>query len=148
MGTQGGINYNLELVPRQVEYPMVLPPSEEAITPFVIHGMECRIGNTSRKSNMLGRTSSRKDMNGGLDVARLRPATKHGSEVGSNKLDVDEKLDPGSMESEYRTSKRKLEAAVEAQAAAQKETEQECHLNVEIGKKARTEKEDWLKAAT
>ncbi|RDX82909.1 hypothetical protein CR513_36245, partial [Mucuna pruriens] len=35
----GAINYNLELEPRQAGYPMVLPPSEEAVTSFVIHGI-------------------------------------------------------------------------------------------------------------
>ncbi|RDY05008.1 hypothetical protein CR513_11193, partial [Mucuna pruriens] len=39
MGIQGGINYNPELVPRQVGYPMILPPPKEAITPFIIYGM-------------------------------------------------------------------------------------------------------------
>ncbi|RDX73411.1 hypothetical protein CR513_46988, partial [Mucuna pruriens] len=35
MGTQGAINYNPELVPRQAGYPMALSPFEESITPFI-----------------------------------------------------------------------------------------------------------------
>ncbi|RDX93867.1 hypothetical protein CR513_23818, partial [Mucuna pruriens] len=40
MGTQGTIYYNLELA----GYPMVLPPSEEAVAPFVIHGIGTQNG--------------------------------------------------------------------------------------------------------
>ncbi|RDX76681.1 hypothetical protein CR513_43303, partial [Mucuna pruriens] len=39
MGTQGAINYNPVLTLRQAGYVMVLPPSEEVITPFVIHDL-------------------------------------------------------------------------------------------------------------
>ncbi|RDX63521.1 hypothetical protein CR513_58046, partial [Mucuna pruriens] len=39
MGTQGAINCNLELTLRQAGYSMVLPPFEEAVTPFIIHGL-------------------------------------------------------------------------------------------------------------
>ncbi|RDX63946.1 hypothetical protein CR513_57558, partial [Mucuna pruriens] len=46
MGTQGAINYNPVLTLRQARYPMVLPSSKEAVTPFAIHGWECNTGNT------------------------------------------------------------------------------------------------------
>ncbi|RDY13545.1 hypothetical protein CR513_01509, partial [Mucuna pruriens] len=39
MGTQGAINCNLELALRQAGYPMILPPSEEAVTPFILHDL-------------------------------------------------------------------------------------------------------------
>ncbi|RDY11798.1 hypothetical protein CR513_03487, partial [Mucuna pruriens] len=49
VGTQGAINYNPTLTLRQAEYPMVLPPSEEAITPFVIHSLGAQHGVHLRK---------------------------------------------------------------------------------------------------
>ncbi|RDX64695.1 hypothetical protein CR513_56727, partial [Mucuna pruriens] len=44
MGTQGGINYNLQVAARQAGYPMVLPPSKEATEPFIIHDMGVQNG--------------------------------------------------------------------------------------------------------
>ncbi|RDX93030.1 hypothetical protein CR513_24763, partial [Mucuna pruriens] len=38
MGTQGAINCNPELTLYQAGYPMVLPPSEEAMMLFILHG--------------------------------------------------------------------------------------------------------------
>ncbi|RDY06372.1 hypothetical protein CR513_09630, partial [Mucuna pruriens] len=40
LGTQGAINYNSELTMRQAGYPIIMPPSEEVMTPFVLHGLE------------------------------------------------------------------------------------------------------------
>ncbi|RDX85171.1 hypothetical protein CR513_33666, partial [Mucuna pruriens] len=44
MDTQGAINYNPELALRQVGYHMVLPPTEEVVTPFIIHGIGAQNG--------------------------------------------------------------------------------------------------------
>ncbi|RDX72485.1 hypothetical protein CR513_48025, partial [Mucuna pruriens] len=49
MGTQGGINYNLELVPRQAGYPMILAPLKEATTPFIIYGMGVQNGDCFKR---------------------------------------------------------------------------------------------------
>ncbi|RDY01268.1 hypothetical protein CR513_15420, partial [Mucuna pruriens] len=49
MSTQGTINCNPELTLRQDRYPMVLPPSEDVITPFVIHGLGVQNGEYLRK---------------------------------------------------------------------------------------------------
>ncbi|RDY10767.1 hypothetical protein CR513_04657, partial [Mucuna pruriens] len=40
LGTQGTINYNPELTVRQAGYPIITPPPEEALTPFVLPGSE------------------------------------------------------------------------------------------------------------
>ncbi|RDX99894.1 hypothetical protein CR513_16992, partial [Mucuna pruriens] len=42
-------NYNPKLLLRQVGYPMVLPPSEEAVTPFFIHGIRTQNGEVLKK---------------------------------------------------------------------------------------------------
>ncbi|RDX95148.1 hypothetical protein CR513_22362, partial [Mucuna pruriens] len=49
MGTQGAINCNPELILKQVRYPMVLPLSKEAFTPFIIHGLRGQNGEYLRK---------------------------------------------------------------------------------------------------
>ncbi|RDX81524.1 hypothetical protein CR513_37773, partial [Mucuna pruriens] len=49
MGTQGAINYNPELTLRQARYLMVLPPSEEAVTPFIIHNLWIQEGEHLRR---------------------------------------------------------------------------------------------------
>ncbi|RDX66106.1 hypothetical protein CR513_55166, partial [Mucuna pruriens] len=48
MGTQGAINYNPKLLPRQAGYPMALPPPEEAISPFIIHDLGIQDGGCHR----------------------------------------------------------------------------------------------------
>ncbi|RDX89118.1 hypothetical protein CR513_29198, partial [Mucuna pruriens] len=49
MGTQGAINCNPELALRQAGYPMVLPLSEEAVTPFIFHDLGAQEGEYLRK---------------------------------------------------------------------------------------------------
>ncbi|RDX82626.1 hypothetical protein CR513_36560, partial [Mucuna pruriens] len=49
MSTQGAINCNPELTLRQVGYPMVLPPSEEAVTPFILHSLGIQEGEHLKK---------------------------------------------------------------------------------------------------
>ncbi|RDX66262.1 hypothetical protein CR513_54989, partial [Mucuna pruriens] len=44
LGTQGVINYNLELVVQQVGYPMIRPPPEEVMTPFMLYGPKAHKG--------------------------------------------------------------------------------------------------------
>ncbi|RDX73293.1 hypothetical protein CR513_47124, partial [Mucuna pruriens] len=39
MGTRGCINYNLVIALRQSGYPIMSPPTKEAITPFLVHNM-------------------------------------------------------------------------------------------------------------
>ncbi|RDX75075.1 hypothetical protein CR513_45087, partial [Mucuna pruriens] len=52
MGTQGAINYNLELLPRQAGYPMALPPPKEAITPFIIHDLGAQDGGCLKNASL------------------------------------------------------------------------------------------------
>ncbi|RDY06366.1 hypothetical protein CR513_09654, partial [Mucuna pruriens] len=44
LGTQDAINYNPELTVRQAGYPMIMPPPDEVMTPFVLHGPEAHKG--------------------------------------------------------------------------------------------------------
>ncbi|RDX90791.1 hypothetical protein CR513_27297, partial [Mucuna pruriens] len=45
----GAINCNPELTLRQAGYPMVLPPSEEAVASFVLHGLRIQEGEYLKK---------------------------------------------------------------------------------------------------
>ncbi|RDY12211.1 hypothetical protein CR513_03014, partial [Mucuna pruriens] len=47
--TQGAINYIPELTLRQAGYPTVLPPSEEAVAPFILHGLGIQEGEYLKK---------------------------------------------------------------------------------------------------
>ncbi|RDX63817.1 hypothetical protein CR513_57697, partial [Mucuna pruriens] len=49
LGTQGTINYNLELVSQQVGFSMIRAPLEEVMIPFVLHGLEAHRGEYHRK---------------------------------------------------------------------------------------------------
>ncbi|RDX78460.1 hypothetical protein CR513_41265, partial [Mucuna pruriens] len=49
LGTQGAINYNPELAVRQAGYPIIVPPSEKALTPFALLGPEAWEGIHHRK---------------------------------------------------------------------------------------------------
>ncbi|RDX60130.1 hypothetical protein CR513_61758, partial [Mucuna pruriens] len=49
LGTQGAINYNPELILRQVGYPMTRAPLEEAMTPLMLHGSEAHKEEHHRK---------------------------------------------------------------------------------------------------
>ncbi|RDX73770.1 hypothetical protein CR513_46577, partial [Mucuna pruriens] len=60
IGTQGAINYNLELVLKQAGYPMALPPSNEAIIPFVIHDLRVQNGECLKKIRQAWRSVVRK----------------------------------------------------------------------------------------
>ncbi|RDY10544.1 hypothetical protein CR513_04914, partial [Mucuna pruriens] len=72
MGTKGAINYNLELVPKQVSYPITLPPPEEAITPFIIHALG------AQDRGKPGGVLSEKDPSGNPKVAVPHPITRPG----------------------------------------------------------------------
>ncbi|RDX92949.1 hypothetical protein CR513_24846, partial [Mucuna pruriens] len=84
-GTQGAINYNPELVPRQAGYPMALPPSEEAITPFVIHDLGVNLtfedprlstNKESDPSHARPYGSSKRKLRGNLEHPRREDANK------------------------------------------------------------------------
>ncbi|RDX93148.1 hypothetical protein CR513_24621, partial [Mucuna pruriens] len=49
MGTKGAINCNPNLTLHQAGYLMVLPPSEEAVTPFILHGLGIQEGEQLKK---------------------------------------------------------------------------------------------------
>ncbi|RDY12587.1 hypothetical protein CR513_02580, partial [Mucuna pruriens] len=49
LGTQGDINYNLELLSRQAGYPVIKVPSEEDMNPFIIHGLKAHNGEFHRR---------------------------------------------------------------------------------------------------
>ncbi|RDX78147.1 hypothetical protein CR513_41626, partial [Mucuna pruriens] len=86
LGTKGAINYNPESVPRQVGYPMALPPPEEAITPFIIHDLGAQDRGISGIYGKPGGVSSKRDPNGDLKVAVPHPATRLGSRTDWSKL--------------------------------------------------------------
>ncbi|RDX67364.1 hypothetical protein CR513_53778, partial [Mucuna pruriens] len=81
LDTQGAINYNPELVPRQVGYAMALPPPEEAITPFIIHDLGAQDGGVSRIYDKLGGVLFERDLSGDLEVAAPHPVTRPGSKI-------------------------------------------------------------------
>ncbi|RDX92087.1 hypothetical protein CR513_25838, partial [Mucuna pruriens] len=84
VGTQGGINYNFELVPKQAGYPMVLPPLEEATTPFIIYGMGAQNGDCFKKIRHAWKNI---DMNRGPKVVETHLSIRHGSKAKLNILD-------------------------------------------------------------
>ncbi|RDY07649.1 hypothetical protein CR513_08206, partial [Mucuna pruriens] len=137
MGTQGDINYNLELVPRQAGYPMILPPFEEATTPLVIYDMGAQSGEYFKKIKHAWKSI---DMTRDPEAIGLHLATKHGSEARSDKLgclptifeailafEIQEALKAEELEGTL-VLKRKLEVALAAQVSTQEEADWEQQL--------------------
>ncbi|RDY09911.1 hypothetical protein CR513_05660, partial [Mucuna pruriens] len=63
---EGAINCNPELTLRQAGYSMVLPPSKEAVTPFVIHDLRIREGEHLKKIRQAWKKVVRKGPEWGL----------------------------------------------------------------------------------
>ncbi|RDY10809.1 hypothetical protein CR513_04610, partial [Mucuna pruriens] len=143
MGTQGGINYNLEVASRQAGYPMVLPPSEEAIERFIIHSMGAQneeyfkrirhaLKNIIRKGREWGAKScgasvGYKDWLKGrvkqIGLLNNNPQLEAGKTPA---CDIQEALKAeeleetlGQIDLEQKALKRKLEVALAAQVSAQ-----------------------------
>ncbi|RDX99198.1 hypothetical protein CR513_17782, partial [Mucuna pruriens] len=142
LGTQGAINYNLELVVRQVGYPMIRPPPEEVMTPFVLYGPEAHKGIHYRKIRHAWSNTIKREPPGGFDGKILR------RDSNAHKYEVQETLEVGKLKAtleqakvERADLKRELEEAME-------EVRREKQLNVEITKKAGVERETRLKVGS
>lgn len=72
MGTRGCINYNPALALRQLGYPIMGPPSDEVITPFVLYDMSPQNGEMMRK----------------VSRAWDKVVTKKGREIGVRSCDA------------------------------------------------------------
>ncbi|RDX66183.1 hypothetical protein CR513_55078, partial [Mucuna pruriens] len=70
IGTQGAINYNPKLAPRQAGYPMVLPPSDEALTTFIIHDLGIQNMEYLKRIRQAWKSVVRKGPERGLVVAK------------------------------------------------------------------------------
>ncbi|RDY00260.1 hypothetical protein CR513_16576, partial [Mucuna pruriens] len=66
MGTKGAINCNPELTLHQARYPMVLPPSEEVVTPFILHDLGIQEGEHFKKIHQAWKKTIRKGPEWGL----------------------------------------------------------------------------------
>ncbi|RDX69793.1 hypothetical protein CR513_51047, partial [Mucuna pruriens] len=85
IGTQGAINYNLELAPRQQATPWLYPhPTWPSLLSFYMT-WEYKMGNTLRGSDKPGRALSEKALSG--DLAPMEPplATRPSSRTGTDK---------------------------------------------------------------
>ncbi|RDX82953.1 hypothetical protein CR513_36198, partial [Mucuna pruriens] len=127
MGTQGAINYNSELVPRQAGYPMALPPFEEATTPFVMHDLGMQNGEFLKKIRQAWRSIVRKGPESRLEQVSLT--------FGVPWLNANKVSDPSHMRL-YRSSKRKPEGSPEHPGGE------------DSNKRACLEKESWSRAIT
>ncbi|RDY00545.1 hypothetical protein CR513_16264, partial [Mucuna pruriens] len=76
MGTKGAINCNPELTLRQAGYPMVLPSSEEAVTPFILYGLGIQEGEHLKKIHQAWKRPSERDPSGDYGATELLLATK------------------------------------------------------------------------
>ncbi|RDX60420.1 hypothetical protein CR513_61440, partial [Mucuna pruriens] len=161
-GTQVAINYNPELTVRQAGYPIITPPREEALTPFLLPWPEARKGIHYRKirrawNNLIKKGTTEKLRSCGASPEYRQWVEKRAKEL---KLPWDKSLsqDPSTQPYEVQETleveklkrsldqtkaerahwKRKLEEALE-------EIHHEKHLNDKITKKARTEHDAHLR---
>ncbi|RDX91460.1 hypothetical protein CR513_26556, partial [Mucuna pruriens] len=63
---EGAINYNPELTLCQAEYPIILPLSEEAVVPFILHGLGIQEGEYLKKIRQAWKKIIRKGHEWGL----------------------------------------------------------------------------------
>ncbi|RDX82438.1 Retrovirus-related Pol polyprotein from transposon 17.6, partial [Mucuna pruriens] len=154
LGTQGAINYNPQLTLRQAGYPIMQPPSDEALTPFVIHGSEAleisnlrkikqAWGRVVRKGAELGSRScgaSRSERIQAIGLTGGLPYSQPNQEIELPETIEIEEFEQilNQMETEQRTLKRKLEQT-------QDEVLQERQLKEESMKKARREHQHRLR---
>ncbi|RDY00415.1 hypothetical protein CR513_16404, partial [Mucuna pruriens] len=148
LGTQGAINYNPELAVRQAGYPMIMPPPDEVMTPFVLHGPEAHKGSHYRKILHAWNNTIKKGIAGKLWSCGASPGYRRWVEervkiVGPPWVQETFKVEKlkatlEQTKAEKAHLKRKLEEAIE-------EVCREKHLNVEITQKAQVEQEACLK---
>ncbi|RDX71529.1 hypothetical protein CR513_49111, partial [Mucuna pruriens] len=162
LGTQGAINYNPELAVRQAGYPIIVPPSEKALTPFALLGPEAWEGIHYRKIrrawiNPTKRGTSEKLRSCGASAEYRQWVEKRVKDLklpwdkvqphdpDTQPYEVQETLEVERLKrsldqtrAERAHWKRKLEEALD-------EIYHEKHLNEEISKKARTEHDARLR---
>ncbi|RDY10964.1 hypothetical protein CR513_04427, partial [Mucuna pruriens] len=128
LGTQGAINYNPELAVRQAGYPIIVPPPEEAMTPFVLRGPEVREGSPPSKNSACGASPEyRQWVAEHVKTVRLPWNKIQPRDSSTQQYEVQETLE------------------VERLKEALEEIHQEKHLNNEITKKARVEHDARLR---
>ncbi|RDY06353.1 hypothetical protein CR513_09672, partial [Mucuna pruriens] len=148
LGTQGAINYNLELMVLQVGYPTITLPPEEALTPFkgVHHRKIWRAWNNPIKKGTTEKLRScgafleyRHWVEEQVKTVRLPWNKIQPRDSSTQPYEVQETLEVERLKrsldktkAERAHWKRKLEEVLE-------EIHHEKHLNVEITKKARAE---------
>ncbi|RDY03026.1 hypothetical protein CR513_13429, partial [Mucuna pruriens] len=127
MGTQGYINYNPTLLLRQLGYPMQYPPSEESMTPLIVHGMGPHHTGILRNIRTAWGSSS------SMGDATQEPGLTKGKEIvkaRNKKEDL----------------KRELEAAYKGQKRAWEEVDKERKIDEQMDKRASIEEEIRLRA--
>ncbi|RDX85483.1 hypothetical protein CR513_33322, partial [Mucuna pruriens] len=155
LGTQGTINYNPELTVRQAGYPIITPPTEEALTPFVLPGLEALKGVHYRKiwhawssPTKNGVTKKLRSCGASPETIRLPWNKIQPRDSSTQQYEVQETLEVERLkESLDKTKaekahwKRKLEEALD-------EVYHEKHVNDEITKKAKVEHEARLRISS
>ncbi|RDY13952.1 hypothetical protein CR513_01043, partial [Mucuna pruriens] len=153
LGTEGAINYNPELTVQQAGYPIITLPTEEALTPFVLPGPEALKGVHYQK---IRRAWSSPTKNGVIEKLRscgaspeyrqwVEERVRTPRDSSPQQYEVPETLEVKRLKvsldktkAERAHWKRKLEEALD-------EIYHEKHVNDEITKKARVERETRLR---
>ncbi|RDY07397.1 hypothetical protein CR513_08491, partial [Mucuna pruriens] len=139
LGTQGAINYNLELVERQAGYPMIRPPPEEVMASF---------GATGRLRSCGASLGYRRWLEDRVKSVRLPLGRIPPQDSNTQKYEVQETFEIGKLKAILEQVKAKRTDLKQKLETAMEEVRCEKQLNVETTKRARVERETRLKVGS